>query len=63
MSKIITNYFRVPGPAPECDWTARYEDMEDSSPVGYGLTEADAILDLTMNHDTPEELAAAKGAV
>lgn len=61
--KIITSYSRVPGPAPECDWSARYQDME-SGPTGYGLTESDAILDLTMNYDTPEEIAAAKmGAV
>jgi hypothetical protein len=48
--KIRTNYFRVPGPAPEFDWSASRDNDEPNDngqmTIGYGRTEQDAIDDL-----------------
>ena len=48
--KIVTSYFRVPGPAPEFDWCA-YRDSDEPDDnghmlQGFGRTEQNAIDDL-----------------
>lgn len=45
--KIITRYDPPPIPLRQFDWTAVTDNYDGyGSPIGYGLTEADAIADL-----------------
>lgn len=54
--KINTHYWSKPIPMRQFDWTATYDDYdgaEDSSNrghIGYGITEQEALADLTTNY-------------
>lgn len=57
MIKINTNYWPKPIPPREFDWAATYDDYEGgdgygepAGQIGYGATEADAVIDLIENH-------------
>ena len=43
---IVTRYDPPPIPTRFFDWTAVEDDYEPGRPVGYGVTEADAVEDL-----------------
>lgn len=54
--KIVTDYWRKPGPTNKFDWSAHFDNDEPNDDgqmsVGYGATEQDAIDDLlTMTED------------
>lgn len=46
MKKIVTEYVCPPIPVRGADWAAFFDGQEESGPVGYGETEAEAIEDL-----------------
>jgi len=50
--RIITRYIYPPIPDRRYDWMAFYDsDGEEAGRYGYGATEAEAIADLTENHE------------
>ncbi len=53
--KIVTDYWRKPGPTDRFDWSARFDNDEPNDDgqmsQGYGATEAEAIADLLENTD------------
>lgn len=51
MPRIVVSYFRVPGPAPQFDWTAFYDGTEETGPYGSGATPQAAINDLVDNYE------------
>ena len=57
--RIRTDYWAKPIPDRRFDWSATYDDYEadcdqdgffSTSPVGYGRTEAEAVIDLIENN-------------
>ena len=48
---IHTEYIRPHIPTQRFNWSAIYEGYESGDPVGIGVTERDAILDLVGNHE------------
>ncbi len=48
LARIITRYDAKPIPDRRFDWTAVMGDYDLGHPVGYGLTEVEAINDLIM---------------
>jgi hypothetical protein len=46
MFDIVTSYIYPPVPDRNYDWAATYDGYEPGDPIGYGKTEAEAILDL-----------------
>lgn len=57
LPRINTAFWMKPIPLRQFDWSATYDDYEGGDgyseppgPVGYGRTEADAVLDLIDNH-------------
>lgn len=59
--KIITHFWAKPIPIRGFDWTATYDNYEGGDgeserggPVGYGMTEAEAVFDLTDNHPSED---------
>lgn len=46
MPAIITNHWLKPIPDRQFDWEATYDDYDFGGPIGFGRTEADAVLDL-----------------
>jgi hypothetical protein len=53
--KIIAWFEYPPIPVRQFDWGAYYEGHEESGPYGWGATEAEAINDLTDNHEAPDD--------
>lgn len=54
MDAIDTNYWAKPIPIRQFDWSAHYDNEEPNDDgqmdVGYGRTEADAVVDLIENY-------------
>lgn len=50
MEKIRTDFWAKPIPLRQFDWSATYDSYEGGDPIGYGRSEADAVLDLIENH-------------
>ena len=48
---IKTEYWPKPIPERKFDWLAWDDDMDEESPIGYGLTEQQAITDLKIQLD------------
>lgn len=55
MSKFVTRYDPKPIPDRHFDWTATEDNYDLGRPVGYGVTEKDAIDDLITQLDYLEE--------
>lgn len=53
--KIITTNIFPPIPVRSFDFCAYYEGQEETGHYGYGASEAEAIIDLTMNYEEPGE--------
>lgn len=60
--KVVTNYWRKPGPTDKFDWSASFDDHEPDDNgnmmVGYGATEEDAIDDLLDQYEDQQECEA-----
>jgi hypothetical protein len=56
MPKIITTNIFPPIPVRTFDWCAYFDGQEEAGHYGYGATEQEAIVDLTMNYEEPGEL-------
>lgn len=50
---IITHHDYPPIPTRDRDWSAHYENREESGPYGHGPTMQAAIDDLRDNYDAP----------
>ena len=46
MKLIVTSYVFPPIPLRDFDWAATFVDYEPGEPIGHGITEEDAIIDL-----------------